>query len=352
MVSSSVETPVFINTNLGTRISLPIFPDITAKEFKRKLEKAHLSCFPEVGKIRVNGLLVKRKSYHYHLSESLPLKYAFQGSRSAWFLQIEAHKRGISNEIDSIERNGTKINDNIPPGDGVTGSVELIGFMGSDKNKLKRKRKKNKILEGSYTRQFLEKEEEGESVKRKHMFECQEQSSEQWHLISERLGQAAANWSNKWDFNAAAEAPSEMLSESKSVSGIIKKYFSNNDEVTSSSTLSFKAVRSNHKEKLKARIDCKCANIQLDVASPVTGLTPLQMLHSPWKDNTGSEASSYKCKKPEVGKRLLLASNNLGLSPSNQMPALSVCKSHNRKSAVHKCTTVRSLVFEIPDEGD
>lgn len=281
----------------------------------------------------------------------MPLKYAFQGSRGAWFLQIEAHKRGISNKIDSIKRNGTKGFINISPGDGVTGPVEFNGFMCSDKNKLKFKRKKRKILEGSYTRQFLEKEEEGERVKRKLIFGCSEQSYKQCHLLSERLGQAAVNWSNKWDSHAA-EAPSETLSESIAVSGIIKKYFSNNDEVTSRSGLSFAAVRSKHKEKPKAIIDCKFANVQLDVASPVTCKTPLQMPHSPWKDNTSSEASSYKCKKPEVGKRLLLASNNLGLSPSNQMPALSVCKSNDRKSAVHKSTIVRSLVFEIPDERD
>ncbi|KAL2457193.1 Uncharacterized protein Adt_46477 [Abeliophyllum distichum] len=365
MACSNVETPVFIDTNLGTRIALPIFPDITAKELKRKLEKAHLSCFPEVGKIRVNGLMVKRKSYQYHLSESLPLKYAFRGSRGAWFLQIEAHKRGFSNQIVSFECNGTKICNHVSADDGVTGSVEFNSFMCSDKNRTECKRKKSKIgrsprLEAAFLKVppldgFCKRKNREEKVKRKYMFECPEQGPGQWHLISKRLGQAATraadNWSSKWDFKAEAEAPSEMLSESISVSGIIKKYFSNYDEVTSRSGLSFTSVRSNHKEKPKARTDCKCLNIQSDVASPVTGQTPPQMPHSPWPDKTDSETS--KCKKPEVGKRLLLASNNLGLSPSNQLPALSLCKFSDRKSTVHKSgTTVRSLVFEIPDEGD
>ncbi|KAA8527074.1 hypothetical protein F0562_008697 [Nyssa sinensis] len=88
--ASSVGVPVFTDTNLGTRLAVAIPPDTTAGDFKRELERAHLNCFPKLGKIRIHGLMVKRKSCFYHLPESLPIKHAFQGLKGTWFLHMEA----------------------------------------------------------------------------------------------------------------------------------------------------------------------------------------------------------------------------------------------------------------------
>ncbi|VFQ97921.1 unnamed protein product [Cuscuta campestris] len=79
--SSSLEWPVFAESNIPTRLAIPISPNATARDFMRVFERAHLNCFPEHGEIVANGLMVQRKSNLYHLSDTLPLKHAFQHTK-------------------------------------------------------------------------------------------------------------------------------------------------------------------------------------------------------------------------------------------------------------------------------
>ncbi|RZC84483.1 hypothetical protein C5167_047269 [Papaver somniferum] len=88
---ASVKVPVFIKTTLETNILMPVSPDASVKDLKREFISEHLKCFPSVGKIRITGLMVKRKSFFYHLPDSLPIKNAFQRWKGAWFLLIEAN---------------------------------------------------------------------------------------------------------------------------------------------------------------------------------------------------------------------------------------------------------------------
>ncbi|CAE5960267.1 unnamed protein product [Arabidopsis arenosa] len=100
------EVTVFAETNLGTRIVMTVPLDITAADFKRKLEKTHASCFSNVGEIQVHGLMVKRKSRFYYLVESVPIKYIFGDNQKPWFIHAEARvvsrsqEPSISNSID------------------------------------------------------------------------------------------------------------------------------------------------------------------------------------------------------------------------------------------------------------
>ncbi|KAL0353503.1 UNVERIFIED_CONTAM: hypothetical protein Sangu_0931600 [Sesamum angustifolium] len=285
MGSSNVPIPVFVETNLGTRLAVPVSPDITVKELKRELERAHLSCFPEFGSIWVNALMVQRESHCYHLSESLPLKFAFLGSNVVCLL----------------------------------------------KRKTKRK-----------------------NVKRKHKVGCPGQGPSQQKA---RLGQFASiaevNWSKRCDSDVVAEALSETFSESVSVSGIIKKYFSDYDEVASSSGFPFTTVRNRHKERLNNRADCKTLNIRSGIMSPVTCHIPPRVSQDVWLEKCSSEASREKLREPEVGKRLLLASDSLGLNPSKRQPVLSLCRDSDGKSPFHNSAAiVQKLVFELTDDSD
>uniref|UniRef100_A0A3N7F796 Uncharacterized protein n=1 Tax=Populus trichocarpa TaxID=3694 RepID=A0A3N7F796_POPTR len=54
-----------------------------------ELEKMHFNCFPKLGEIKVCELKVRRNNCFYHLLESLPIKYAFQGLKGNWFLHVE-----------------------------------------------------------------------------------------------------------------------------------------------------------------------------------------------------------------------------------------------------------------------
>ncbi|KAF9678938.1 hypothetical protein SADUNF_Sadunf07G0088400 [Salix dunnii] len=85
---SDGEVAVFTDTNMDTHIAMGIPPDITVADFKRELEKMHLNCFPKMGVVKVYELKVRRNNCFYHLPESLPIKYAFQGLKGNWFLHV------------------------------------------------------------------------------------------------------------------------------------------------------------------------------------------------------------------------------------------------------------------------
>ncbi|KAL6549161.1 hypothetical protein OROHE_009006 [Orobanche hederae] len=250
----------------------------TRFEFNRgELERTHLNCFPELGRIRVNSLTVKQKSCFYHLSDSLPLKYAFpDSSEGTWFLQMDAQPQCAPNPADNL-------------------SVELRDpLIHTDKKRTKHKRKRVGIWSFSFLKAALlrtpeERRRKKRKKNRKHIAKI-----------------------NRTKMDVTADSRNETLSESVSISGIINKYFSDYDEVASNP---FGTARSRHERK---------------------------------KYLNRRRSSEYKYAKPEVGKRLLLASDNLGLSPSNQRPALSLSKSPFCKSAA----VVRNLVFEIAEGSD
>ncbi|KAJ9129183.1 hypothetical protein P3X46_034030 [Hevea brasiliensis] len=118
---SGEEVVIFTDTNIGTHIAMAVSPDITAADFKREVERKHLSIFPQLGEIEAHGLMVKRKSCFYHLTGSLPVKYAFQGLKGTWLLHVEVQrsndmdKPGLSHCLaaknDNHDSDGSNIND-------------------------------------------------------------------------------------------------------------------------------------------------------------------------------------------------------------------------------------------------
>ncbi|XP_010480141.1 PREDICTED: uncharacterized protein LOC104758874 [Camelina sativa] len=152
------EVAVFTETNLGTGIVMTVPQDITAADFKRKLEKTHVSCLSSLGEIRVHGLMVKRKSRFYYLVESLPMKYIFRDNQKPWFIHAKARvvngsqEPSISNSIEKAQiRQGISISNSI---EGVTA---LIQQGESKKTKKSRAKPNSKNLPLGQT--FLEKRE-------------------------------------------------------------------------------------------------------------------------------------------------------------------------------------------------
>ncbi|KAG7595319.1 hypothetical protein ISN45_Aa01g040140 [Arabidopsis thaliana x Arabidopsis arenosa] len=134
------EVTVFAETNLGTRIVMTVPLDITAADFKRKLEKTHASCFSNLGEIQVHGLMVKRKSRFYYLVESVPIKYIFGDNQKPWFIHAEARvvsrsqEPSISNSIDKTHIRHCSGSDNSI--EGVTALIQ------GEKKKIKKSRAK------------------------------------------------------------------------------------------------------------------------------------------------------------------------------------------------------------------
>ncbi|KAK1440204.1 hypothetical protein QVD17_06029 [Tagetes erecta] len=241
--SNAIEVAVFIDTSLGSHVLISVSPHLTVSEFKKKFEAMHLNCYPGIGNIKVDGLMVKKRSHLYHLPESMPIKHAFERSKKAWFLyaQIVPFKKVLSSAVSKPE----------------TG-VE---------NNCKRSRNKTKIT----------------------------------------------------DFRSSSVEPTcERMSESISVSGIIKKYFSVlDDEATSSNS---KSQRPHYAPKTPPTI-------------------------------TKVGGSREKKRSRAVGNRLIVAANHLGISTSDKKPVISLCRFKCDEFSVPKSSSpIRHPVFEIGEE--
>ncbi|CAH8321687.1 unnamed protein product [Eruca vesicaria subsp. sativa] len=87
---------VYVETNLDTRLAIPVHNNETISDFKEKLCKEHFQCFPKLGEISISAVKVKRQNtlgllVDFHLPDSMYLSMAFEGvSDSCWFLSVDA----------------------------------------------------------------------------------------------------------------------------------------------------------------------------------------------------------------------------------------------------------------------
>ncbi|KAF7129629.1 hypothetical protein RHSIM_Rhsim10G0199200 [Rhododendron simsii] len=93
-------------------------------EVRTEIERAHLNCFPKVGEIRADGLMVKEKSFFYHLPDSLPIKHVFQGAKGTWFIHIEVCSRRVSDKSGLSESPSAEIKDQTSNSCNITDSLE------------------------------------------------------------------------------------------------------------------------------------------------------------------------------------------------------------------------------------
>ncbi|CAL9096767.1 unnamed protein product [Musa acuminata var. zebrina] len=88
--------PVFIDSSLGTNLAMSVSPDDTVADLKRKIRIEHTLCFPDVGEVSVQALKVKRRGALYHLSNTMLVRSAFDGSKATWFLHVDVVPTSIS----------------------------------------------------------------------------------------------------------------------------------------------------------------------------------------------------------------------------------------------------------------
>ncbi|XP_047318968.1 uncharacterized protein LOC124922278 [Impatiens glandulifera] len=223
---------VFTDTNLGTHIAVQVSEDIRAADFKRELKKAHFNCFPKHGIINILSLMVKHKSFFYHLPDSLLLRDVFRHIKGSWYISVNA--RSCSNNPLSRK----------------------IKWMRFQTLKTKKKKKKKRIT-----------------------------------VEDDRIENCV------------------VVSENESVSGIIKKYFSDyNDTESQNSDLRFKQ-------------HCKYR----------TPPPPRKVISSKEEEEGGFIGKG-------IGKRLLSASSDL--------------RTQQKRKSFGSNSKVRNLVFEISDHED
>ncbi|ANM68159.1 COP1-interacting protein 4.1 [Arabidopsis thaliana] len=98
---------VFVETNLDTRLALPVHKDEIISDFKDKVLKEHKQVFPEIGEINISAMKVKRRREFYHFSESLNVCKAFDGISTDWFMYIDAVRvdKGKTLAIMDVDQN-------------------------------------------------------------------------------------------------------------------------------------------------------------------------------------------------------------------------------------------------------
>ncbi|XP_074573990.1 uncharacterized protein LOC141830453 [Curcuma longa] len=87
---------IFIDSNIDTRIGLPVSYADTVADVKRKIMIEHMLCFPDVGQVSIQAVQVKRKGAFYHLSDTMPVRCAFDGRKGPWFLHVDVISKSSS----------------------------------------------------------------------------------------------------------------------------------------------------------------------------------------------------------------------------------------------------------------
>ncbi|KAK9268822.1 hypothetical protein L1049_000586 [Liquidambar formosana] len=106
-------------------------------------------------------------------------------------------------------------------------------------------------------------------------------------------------------------------------------------------------------EQLNAKTDGNHSNIEVGAMPDFMAKTPLRKLPFLLPQDTRSRTSRDKLERTEVGKRLVTASNNLGISTSKQTPVISICRfKDGTLLGSNSSSLVRSLAFEINDSDD
>ncbi|KAF3431137.1 hypothetical protein FNV43_RR25867 [Rhamnella rubrinervis] len=97
--SSEAYHTVFIDTSLDTHLAIIVSDLDTVSDLKRKIEKEYPLCFPNVGKITIGAVKVKRRGHLYHLSDSMYIKSAFLGViNENWFLRVDISSLEVHDE--------------------------------------------------------------------------------------------------------------------------------------------------------------------------------------------------------------------------------------------------------------
>ncbi|KAK7329362.1 hypothetical protein VNO77_23524 [Canavalia gladiata] len=355
------EVAVFADTNLGTRIAFNAPPDITAAALKRDFEKVHFSCLPNIGEIQVNGLMVKRKSCFYYLPDSLPIKYAFPAMKGAWFLHVEVkHLKCLCVSCSPCDAAVLSKN------------MDLMTFNDA------RCHNEEKRMEGFHSHPYLMEEHKTTNLVSKKPEE-KGNSHENYKQnaaigVPERylckFGDKPISTANKrqsvmlenkvenrveFRANSMQGSLSKMSTQVISVTGIINKYFpgfngidnfssSSNSDVTSRAVCSEIEVHSNTREHSSSKR-------RSDYLPQFTPKTPPHVLDSPLHADLVSKKSGSKSRGSRVGKRILVASQSLGVSTTNHGPTPSFCRFKDKKLVKDK-SQINCSIFSIGDSDD
>ncbi|CAA7028492.1 unnamed protein product [Microthlaspi erraticum] len=83
---------VFVETNLQTRLVVPVVKNEFVSSFKDRFREEHHEHFTEIGEISIDAVKVERGGCLYELSNQMKLRDAFDAFSRNWFLYVDAAK--------------------------------------------------------------------------------------------------------------------------------------------------------------------------------------------------------------------------------------------------------------------
>uniref|UniRef100_A0A7N0TFP5 Uncharacterized protein n=1 Tax=Kalanchoe fedtschenkoi TaxID=63787 RepID=A0A7N0TFP5_KALFE len=326
---STGEVGVFIDTTLRTRIALSVPPDVTAELLISEIEKAHFTCLPSFGEIKVRGLMVKHKSCFYHLSLSAPSECALRGNKGPWFLHAAVVLQSTCSTMSARFGHDASLVEGCHPYS--VGSAECINMSAVD-SKLEQK---CKVIESNSARRHPV-DHACDTVGKVSCLPDSHGDTNLQKSTNESIGfpmPTTEKVSPEENFGLVAEDCSSGNSSTiRSLTDIITR--------CCSVTNTLQETQSVPEKKLTA------SRLQFCVASPVSAdMTQRFIL----KD-AGFGPLSSECKRPDVGQRLLMASSRLGISPAQASPVISMYRSKVKKQLgadVH----IRHPIFELSENS-
>ncbi|KAL0372322.1 UNVERIFIED_CONTAM: Regulator of G-protein signaling 1 [Sesamum calycinum] len=81
---------VFVDTSLDSHLALILSNSDTVSDFKKKIMREHVRCFPKMEEIEIHSLKVKRRGNFYHLPDVMLVWNVFHGVKGNWFLSVDA----------------------------------------------------------------------------------------------------------------------------------------------------------------------------------------------------------------------------------------------------------------------
>lgn len=88
MVGGDEPRAVYVDTNLDTHLIVPVTFLSTVTSLKRCIRREHFECFPNLGRIEINALMVRFNDNYYQLPDYMLLKTAFHGKES-WLVYAD-----------------------------------------------------------------------------------------------------------------------------------------------------------------------------------------------------------------------------------------------------------------------
>ncbi|XP_022139432.1 uncharacterized protein LOC111010366 isoform X2 [Momordica charantia] len=337
--ASEPQIAVFMDTDFGTRLAVAVPPGIAAGALKREVERVHFNCFPNIGEIKVDGFMVKQNSNFYHLTDTVLMKLTSQVD-GVQFLHVKAQPLFNEHHLPENADCFPNLNDSTHSLERQScprGVCESKIRAGGKKRRRKRFRPIN-YLSRLVCRSILpwNTRRKRKRTSKNQVFEYVGKNSNMKDLIKDAENRDGSIYMSSYHCmpNDEAGTASELSSEVMSVSSIINRYFPSHDEVSSILNRSSCGItRSQPEEYLKK----KKKNIDRG-----SSLLPLKL---PLK------AGSQKPERCKLGKRLVMASYNLGISPNRERPEISLCNSKGQQFQ-ELMSLARSSCFEILDSDD